>query len=315
MTPPAYAFGLIGYPLGHSLSPRLHAAALRSLGLAGKYRLYPAPPGGEGAAAIRELLEGLRAGEVHGLNVTIPHKQTVLPWLDELTPVAAVAGAANTLYCRDGRLVGDNTDAPAFLSTLRQLGLLNSRQVLPGEPSLGLVLGAGGAARAVCYALLSAGWRVAIAARRPDQARELADRFRDLRPSPEIHGKLGGALAADASDREKNPSPLELEPTAIARFVERKRPALIVNATPLGMAPQVDGSPWPAGIALPRDAFVYDLIYNPAETTLLRAARSARLPGANGLPMLVEQAALAFERWTGLSPARQAMLDSVGAEL
>ncbi len=290
MKPAAYSFGLIGYPLGHSLSPRLHAAALRSVDLAGEYRLLPIPPNTEGGDAIRDLLEQLRSGELHGLNVTIPHKQSVLPWLDELTPVTRATGAANTLFHRNGRLTGDNTDAPAFLTTLHTLGLLNGVTGTENEPPLGLILGAGGAARAVSHALLSAGWSVAVAARRMDQARQLA-------------GKFAGAL--------QPPAPLALEPEAIGGFVASNRVVLIVNATPLGMSPQAEVSPWPTGLSLPSRAFVYDLVYNPPETALLRAARAAGLTGINGLPMLVEQAALAFECWTGLSPSRQAMLDAV----
>lgn len=288
MKPANYSFGLIGYPLGHSLSPGLHEAALRSVGLAGEYRLVPIPPGSEGEAAIQDLLEQLRAGAVHGLNVTIPHKQTVLPWLDELTPVARASGAANTLFHRKGILTGDNTDAPAFLSTLRETDTLNGKP--EGKPPLGLVLGAGGAARAVSYALLSAGWSVAVAARRFEQARELADKF---------------------TGADQRVTPLALQAPSLDRFLSSNQPDLIVNATPLGMEPRTGASPWPDGrVPFPSGAFVYDLVYNPPETALLRAARAAGLRGMNGLPMLVEQAALAFERWTGLSPSRPAMLEA-----
>ena len=113
--------GLTGWPLGHSLSPKLHSAALQALGLEGEYRLYLVPPLPEGQEQLKTLVKQVRAGEITGLNVTIPHKQAVLPLVDELTPAARAIGAVNTLYLWDGRLVGDNTDAPGFLADLRRL--------------------------------------------------------------------------------------------------------------------------------------------------------------------------------------------------
>lgn len=108
--------GLIGYPLAHSLSPKLHTAALQACGLAGGYALYPVPPDSD--SELKAALDLVRSAELAGLNVTIPHKQTVIPYLDRLTPAAAAIGAVNTIYLRDGQLVGDNTDAPGFLAAL-----------------------------------------------------------------------------------------------------------------------------------------------------------------------------------------------------
>jgi shikimate dehydrogenase len=303
--------GLIGWPLGHSLSPRLHSAALQALGLAGEYQLYPLPPLPEGQAQLAALVDQLRRGQIHGLNVTIPHKQAVLPLVDELTPAARAIGAANTLYLQSGRLVGDNTDAPGFMADLQRLGFLcpaednsNLGTAQRGEPEgrdakscvsmndqlLGqthnvLVLGAGGSARAVCWALAGAGWQVSIAARRMEQAAALA-------------ASLGGAargLTARLLDADSLQGPF----------------ALMINTTPLGMFPQVESSPWPEGLPLPSGAAVYDLVYNPPETALLRAARAAGLPAANGLGMLIEQAALALEIWTGKNVPRNVMWDAI----
>lgn len=281
---PFLRLGLTGWPLGHSLSPRLQRAALDALGLAGEYRLYLAPPLPEGEPALRELLEAVRQGRLDGLNVTIPHKQAVLPLLDDLSPAAQTIGAANTIFARAGRLVGENTDAPGFLADLERLGFTGT----PGG-HLALVLGAGGAARAVCYALLGAGWQVSITARRTEQAQALAA---DL-------GGDSGALKA-----------LAFEPAALLQPF-----SLIINATPLGMYPNVEASPWPEDVPFPPGAAVYDLVYNPAETALVRAARRAGLQAASGLGMLVEQAALAFQIWSGQSVPRQALWDALSGEM
>lgn len=278
------SLGLIGYPLGHSLSPRLHMAALQALGLPGEYCLYPLPPDENLAPALGELLARLRRGEIDGLNVTIPHKQAVLPLLDECTPAARAIGAVNTILRRDSRLVGDNTDAPGFLADLRR--------AFPAlaEPGMALVLGAGGAARAVVYALASAGWHVYIGARRIEQAQALAAGLQTGAPA----GSGLHALALDAA--------------AVAGLPDVR---LLVNATSAGMAPDSHGDPWPQGAALSARSAVYDLVYNPPETALMRRAAAAGLPAAGGLGMLVEQAALAFERWTGLAAPRSAMWQSV----
>ncbi len=113
-----YHLGLIGYPLGHSLSPKIHAAALRSCGLDGDYSLFPIHP--DDRQSLKGLLARVRSGEIQGLNVTIPHKQNVMPFLDELTPTARAIGAVNTIYLREAKLVGDNTDAPGFLEDLKR---------------------------------------------------------------------------------------------------------------------------------------------------------------------------------------------------
>src|SRR5512134_3742406 len=138
--------GLTGYPLGHSLSPRIHEAALSSCGLDGNYSLFPISP--DDKQGLEDLLARVRSGEITGLNVTIPHKQNVIPFLDELTPTAKAIGAVNTIYMRENRLIGDNTDAPGFLSDLKKLVATETRRHRDLNV---LVLGAGGSARAVVY--------------------------------------------------------------------------------------------------------------------------------------------------------------------
>jgi shikimate dehydrogenase len=274
------SFGLIGHPLAHSYSPLLHQAALNAAGLAGEYRLYPVPPLPQGENLLLELLGRLRDGSLDGLNVTIPHKQSVLRLVDELTPIAQKVGAANLLYRQSGKLVGDNSDVAGFLQDLKAFLAANS---LPNTRRA-LVLGAGGAARAVVAGLLQERWQVLVTARRPEQAHAMAARL-----DPNLLEVV------------------ELDPTCLAQL---KRISLVVNATPIGMYPEVEPSPWPAELPLPPGAAVYDLIYNPGETSLMRAARLAGLPVRGGLGMLVEQAALAFECWTGQVAPRSAMFQA-----
>ena len=293
-SPKFWQMGLLGYPLGYSLSPRLHDSALQAAGLAGEYRLHALPP--DAPVELERLLDRVRRGEIDGLNVTIPYKQIVLPDLDELTPAAGAIGAVNTIYARQGLLVGDNTDAPGFGADLGRVTGWSLADLRPAGRVLptALLLGAGGSARAVAYALGTAGWHVWVAARRLEQARELTTSLRKRISAPIHHLTLAS---------------LPVLFNAVAPKFD-----LLVNTTPLGMAPEVAASPWPERLEFPLGAFVYDLVYNPPETALLRAARGAGLSAANGLGMLVEQAALSFERWTGCDPSRAAMYRAVSSE-
>jgi len=278
------ALGLTGYPLSHSLSPRIHQTALDHCGLDGSYALFPVSPDVPGG--LRNLLVRLRSGEINGLNVTIPHKQTVIPWLDELTPTARAIGAVNTIFVRDECLTGDNTDAPGFLADLKRFRALAGADSDTAKTAL--VLGVGGAARAIVYALTNDGWEVILAARRAEQARALANSFDNRASTVTV-----AALEADA-----------LRPLL-------PHISLVVNATPLGMSPDVGQTPWPSGLALPPRALVYDLVYHPRETAFVSAARAAGLPAVTGLGMLAGQAALAFEAWTGIRIPIEILLAAV----
>ena len=259
-----YRLGLVGYPLGHSRSPELHRGFLRACGLDGEYRLYPVPPDDEDA--LRRLLNSIRRGEIHGLNVTIPHKERAAKLLVRLTPAAKAIGAVNTLWAENGVLWGDNTDAPAFWEDLSEK--------LPGAAhgGLALVLGAGGAARAVVYALAAHGWRVVVTARRREQAEGLCAR----RGCAVVEWGERAAAAASAN--------------------------LVVNATPVGMHPNAEESPLPAEMRWNAATAVYDLVYNPPVTALAAKAKAADAPAFTGFGMLVRQARLAFIRWTGCTP-------------
>lgn len=271
--------GLIGYPLGHSLSPRIHEAALQSCGLEGSYSLFSVDSNDQ--QKLSELISNIRSGEMTGLNVTIPHKQNVITYLDELTPVARSIGAVNTIYLRDDKLIGDNTDAPGFLSDLKRL--LTTGTQRHGELNA-LVLGAGGSARAVVYALLSAGWGVTVVARRPERAKQFADSF---------------------TNYQLHITDFTLSNIELSTFT------LVVNTTPLGMTPNTDQSPWPENLPFPPRAAIYDLVYNPGETKLVRDGCLQGLSATTGLGMLIVQAALAFAMWTGLEPSREVMLHAI----
>jgi len=274
-----FRLGLIGYPLSHSLSPQIHTTALQSCGLQGDYSLFPVHP--DDKQGLKELLARVRSGEIHGLNVTIPHKQNVIEDLDELTATAKAIGAVNIIYLREDKLIGDNTDVRGFSADLKKFLTTETRR--HGERCV-LVLGAGGSARAVIYALLNDGYQVTVAARRIEQAHQLAAPLTDYQ--------------------------LSITDFSLA-MIELSNISLIVNTTPLGMMPNIDQSPWPENLSFPPYAAIYDLVYNPRETKIVRDACSQGRPAATGLGMLIEQAALSFEIWTGQNPSREIMRASI----
>jgi shikimate dehydrogenase len=259
---------LLGYPLSHSVSPAMQNAALAHAGLSDwRYDAWPVEP-----ERLAETVRRLRGDDYAGANVTVPHKQTVIVSLDGLTPVAQAIGAVNTLLKKDGRLIGHNTDAAGFLADLYTHGVKLARRKV-------LILGAGGAARAVVAACAGVGATVRVMARKQVQA----EAFATLAPVAVYDwSPLGFLQASDGV-------------------------TLIVNTTPLGMSPNPAASPWPEDVPFPPDAFVYDLVYNPPETRLVWQARAAGLRAATGLGMLIEQGALAFELWTG-QPAPRALM-------
>ena len=274
--------GLIGYPLGHSLSPKLHKAALRYCDLQGEYSLFPIEP--DDMQSLKDLLDRVCSGEITGLNVTIPHKQNVISLLDELTETAEAVGAVNTICLQNKKLIGDNTDAPGFLADLKKF-LAESPSPFLGEgvgvrEKKALVLGAGGSARAIVYALLKDGWNVVLAARRFEQAQQLVDLFTNHQ--------------------------LQIADFTLSN-IELSHITLIVNTTPVGMSPNTDQSPWPENLPFPQYTAIYDLVYNPYQTKLVKEARAQGLRAITGQGMLIEQATLAFELWTGKHISREIM--------
>jgi shikimate dehydrogenase len=265
---------LFGYPLSHTLSPAMQNAALAEAGLGDwHYEALSVEP-----ARLPPAVARVRGNDYAGANVTVPHKEAILPWLDGLTPVAQAIGAVNTLLKKDGRLIGHNTDAAGFLADLHVHGVNLAHRTV-------LLLGSGGAARAVVAACAGVGATIRVAALERPQAETL-----------------------------KTIAPVDLFGWTPLEIVQASdNVALIVNATPLGMSPKTEASPWADDLPFPPDAFVYDCVYNPTETRLVQQARAAGLRAATGLGMLVEQGALAFELWTG-KPAPRALMRRAAEE-
>jgi len=260
--------GIIGWPVEHSLSPAMHNAAFAELGLDWVYVPLPVFPDHLGDA-----IRGLLAMGFSGANVTVPHKQTVMQYLDDISHDAQVIGAVNTIHIEGGQLYGDNTDAPGFLRSLEDVGF----EHFEGRAA---VLGAGGSARAVAHALAQAGSKnVFLFSRRRQQAADLCS---DLsRFHPRVKFSAHNLTEVDQID---------------------DRIDLLVNATPVGMWPDTETSPWPQQLPVPGHLTVCDLVYNPAESRFLAQAKAAGAQAINGLGMLVSQGALAFKTWTDIRP-------------
>ena len=270
--------GIIGFPIGHSISPVFQQAALDHCGIDATYRAWEVSPDQAG-----DFVTGLRRAEVLGINVTVPHKEGVIPYLDEVDDWAAEAGAVNTIVNREGRLIGHNTDGYGFLRALREGGGFQpqGRRVL--------ILGAGGAARGVVLALVREGIsRLLVANRTLPRAEALAQLARS-------RGILAQAI------------PLSWNQLSLAAVEAH----LIVNCTTIGMAHGPDPTGTPLLLhQIPPTSLVYDLVYNPLETPLLRAAARAGAGILGGIQMLVYQGAASFEMWTGMAAPLPVMLEA-----
>lgn len=257
--------GVIGYPVSHSLSPQMHNSAFAYLGLNYVYLAWEVEP-----AKLKSAIEGVRGLGIVGLNVTIPHKEKVLNLVDELSEEAEMVGAVNTIHNLDGKLLGYNTDVEGFLRALNE--------EIEGKKAV--VVGAGGAGRAVVYALVSNKARCIILNRTEEKAKELAERYKGL-----------GEVRAE-----------KLNPTNLR---EALRDAdILVNATSLGMKGEII-----EGIeeGIRGDLVVMDLVYNPRETPLLRLAKEKGARIVEGWKMLLHQGAISFEIWTGKKAPLEAM--------
>ena len=262
--------GILGYPISHSFSPLIHNAAFFTQELNLRYVALEVRP-----ASLSDAVKGLRALGFAGANVTIPHKQAVVPLLDDISEDASAIGAVNTIVCQrsesDVVLMGTNTDVEGFLAPLRQHAAL-----LRGQNAV--VLGAGGAARAVAYALVSglSTREVTIAARSTDQARGLC-----------------AGLASGGVEGIFRPAPL----AEAGPFI--REASLIVNATPVGMHPHVAQTPWSDAKVFREGQIVYDLVYRPLQTRLMLEASERGALVIGGMGMLLRQAAEAYRLWTG----------------
>lgn len=277
-------YALLGHPLSFSLSPAMHRAAFRARGIDARYELRPTPPEG-----LRDALEALRRGDLAGANVTIPHKVAAAQLVEDESGVVRRVGAVNTiLRTPEGFLRGENTDASGFLHVLRGLGMDD------GRGRRAALLGAGGAARAVGGVLLQAGYALDVLNRSAGRSGVLAS---------QLYRHFRGAMI--------NTAPFD-EATILELGA---RADLLVNATPLGAAPEVEASPWPRSAPIPASLTVIDLVAWPTDTALVWHAREGGARAEGGLGMLVAQAARSFQLWTGQAPPLAEMRAAAEAAL
>lgn len=259
-------FGIIGYPLTHTMSPYLHNYVFEKMDLNCGYFPFEVKP-----EDLEKAIQGARSLNINGLNVTVPFKRKVIPYLDQISEEASQIGAVNTIKNQRGALKGYNTDVLGFSRTLKKINFNL-------EKSKAIVLGAGGGARAVIYSLIRKDiYKIAIYNRTLTHARKLAQK---------MGKKLGFSKFAchslDKTDKLR-------EDLAKAK--------LLVNATPVGMWPDPDKSPLPDGVQLNGHLIVFDLIYNPPTTKLLQGAKAKGATTINGLDMLIYQGVEALNIW------------------
>lgn len=272
--------GLLGWPLGHSLSPLMHNAAFAATALDYVYLPLPTPP-----ELLAQAVGGIRALGFAGVNVTIPHKVTVMEYLDAIDNSAKLVGAVNTIVVSDGRLIGYNTDAGGYIHSLQQAGVsVAGRSVV--------ILGAGGAARAVVAGFIEAqAAKITISARDKAKATDMAAAF--------AGNTLVNGIAWDSEDFA----------AALAQA------GIVVNATPIGMHPNTDKQPPVNWELLPQSAIISDLVYNPLITSFMAEGQRRGHIVVGGEGMLLEQGALAFALWTGseapVNIMRQALLEGL----
>ena len=270
--------GIIGDPIEHTMSPAMHNAAFKTLGLDYVYIPFKVK-----SLELRKAAEGIRGLNLRGMNVTIPHKVAVMQFLDRIDPLAEKIGAVNTIVNDGGILTGYNTDAAGFLQTLhdRNLEVADKNVVL---------LGAGGAAHAISNILTREKARLTI-----------LNRKQGLSRAEDLANRLSLSYKADVKAGELTGENLK----KVLNGAD-----LVVNATSMGMNPENDRTPVSAEL-LNADLTVFDIIYNPLPTRLLQEAKAAGAKTIDGLEMLVWQGAAAFEIWTAIKPPFDVMHQSV----
>ncbi len=261
--PDTIVFGIIGYPLSHSLSPIMHNRAFEEKGINAIYLYFP-------CRFVEGVVSGMKALSIKGLSVTIPHKESICKYLDEIDPIARKIGAVNTLVNRDGRIIGYNTDAYGAIRAIKERTEVQGKDVL--------IIGAGGAARAIAFALKEEGANLFIA----NRSRERGER-----------------LSKD----------VKAEFFLLSQIPER-RFDIIIQTTPVGMYPNVDEIPVSDKI-LKEGTVVMDIVYNPMETKFLKIAKERGCNVISGVDMFVYQGAKQFELWTGRDAPVELMRDTV----
>jgi len=267
---------VIGHPIEHSMSPIMHNAALKELSLDYIYLAFDVPP-----KDLEKALLGFKKSDMKGINVTIPHKETIVQYLDQIEPLAEKIGAVNTIKNINGVLIGKNTDALGAKKALIDAGCkIKGKKVL--------ILGAGGAARAISFALSGEIDEIFVCNRTESRAFKLAKELEDKMKIP-----------ATGKDLSKETLKSLLNDADI-----------LINTTPIGMYPNVNRSPISKELLTDR-LFIYDIIYNPLQTQLLKDASEIGCKTLNGIDMFVNQGALAFEWWTDKKPNKNTMKEKI----
>jgi shikimate dehydrogenase len=258
--------GVIGDPIEHSLSPTIHNAAFDHLKLDFVFLAFRVK-----AADLENAVRGMRGLSIHGLNVTMPHKSTVIDFLDEVDATVQFLGSSNTILNKDGKLSGFNTDGVGALKALRENGVVLSEKKV-------LLLGAGGAAKAIAFSLAKEVGELTILNRTAEKAKELAETLGRMFNKKVV----GGGLSSDAIAKNLRDSDI------------------LINATSVGMKPNLTQS-LVAPQWLKSDLAVMDIVYNPVETKLAKDAKAAGAKVISGVEMLIYQGVASFEIWTGCS--------------
>ncbi|MBI4649878.1 shikimate dehydrogenase [Candidatus Desantisbacteria bacterium] len=272
--------GIFGFPISHTLSPYMHNAVCKKLNLPYFYAPFEIS-----SEKLDKAIDSVRTLKISGINITIPHKEKVIQYLDEISSEAKLIGAVNTIKNDNGKLIGYNTDGKGFIAALKE-----DTGILPGKRSF-LIFGAGGACRSIAIQLaLDGAKKIIIANRTLDKAENIADNIRKNIPACDVQAILLNKIADIISDEY-----------------------ILINTTPLGM--KESDSPIFDYSLLSKIKIVVDIIYNPPQTPLLKEAQKFDARTANGLNMLVFQGALAFEIWTGIKPPilvmREALIEKM----
>jgi shikimate dehydrogenase len=272
-------FGIVGHPVKHSLSPKMHSAAYKKLGLDCSYKAYEVTP--EKLAAFIE--DGKK--RFSGLNVTVPHKVAVIEYLDDVDDGAKLVGAVNTIKFADEKAIGYNTDGVGCAKALQEAGITVKGQTV-------MLLGAGGAARAIAFQLIKEEANVVIANRTKKKADELA---------VDIKEKTGKSIGV-----------VDYAPDSLKQMLSKVD--ILINTTTVGMSPRKEESPLPAAF-LDTRLVVMDIVYNPLDTRLLRDAKKRGCKTVDGVGMLVHQGAESLRIWLGIEAPTDVMREAVRKEL
>ena len=267
---------VIGHPIEHSMSPVMHNAALRELSLDFIYLAFDVLPKDLKKAVLR-----IKKHDIKGINVTIPHKEVIIKFLDKIDPLAEKIGAVNTIKNVNRKLIGRNTDAFGAKKALNDAGF-----ELTGKKAL--IIGSGGAARAISFALSDEIEEIFICNRTEERAIKLAKNLKDSTKTTATGRTLSNDVLKSLIDKVD----------------------LVINTTPLGMYPDVEKTPIPRKL-LADHLFVYDIIYNPLKTQLLKDASEIGCKTLNGIDMFINQGALAFEWWTDMKPNLNTMKEKI----